>query len=261
MNDEEKKQYWCDTCNKGFSTKGNLAYHKKTNKKCIKERGSVREISNICKYCDGAFLERRQLERHLDKCTVAKKILKYEQKIQTLEATIIAMKGKSSRNYNLPHLDMEILQERFDATKDLFVDAISEGPTQLGIYTGKYIFRGFLICSSLSRYTIHYMNDDKQIKDPKGLKITKIFFDLIKPDFPDLTKRAKDNLERHEEKAKRENPEMQETAENTFQEYYNNIFLIKKLQSFQKTEDADYANIQASFIKGLCQILSKEQNI
>ena len=44
----------CEFCQKEYSTKSNLTYHVKTNKKCILLRGEIVESKEFfnCEYCD-----------------------------------------------------------------------------------------------------------------------------------------------------------------------------------------------------------------
>ena len=56
----------CEFCQKEYSTKGNLSYHVKTNKKCILLRGETVESKDLfnCEYCDFKTLNKSVFKSH-----------------------------------------------------------------------------------------------------------------------------------------------------------------------------------------------------
>ena len=81
----------CETCNKHFTTKGNLSQHKKKKIRCIK---SI-ETALTCKKCKYTFSNNANLKKHLltSKCANTEdKFKKLEEKNQKLEEMIEELK-------------------------------------------------------------------------------------------------------------------------------------------------------------------------
>lgn len=65
----------CNYCKKTFSTLGNLKYHKKTNKSCIKIQSdnnliSEKIITITCEFCNKIFTSVKTLKVHLNICKI-----------------------------------------------------------------------------------------------------------------------------------------------------------------------------------------------
>jgi len=63
----------CNYCKKTFSTLGNLKYHKKTNKSCIKIQSDNNLISEkiiTCEFCNKIFTSVKTLKVHLNICKI-----------------------------------------------------------------------------------------------------------------------------------------------------------------------------------------------
>ena len=84
----------CDYCNSKLSTKGNLLFHQKNNKKCIElQKNKSTDINyNLkkCQFCNKEFSS-NIIKRHLSNCKIKKekdlenKMSEYENKISILE--------------------------------------------------------------------------------------------------------------------------------------------------------------------------------
>ena len=59
----------CEFCEKIFASKSNLNYHHKKAKYCLEKRGMKPELI-FCDNCNLGFIEKRQLERHFNKCSL-----------------------------------------------------------------------------------------------------------------------------------------------------------------------------------------------
>jgi len=58
----------CDICKTIFKSKYNLKSHLTTNKKCLKLRGLELTSSFVCKGCNAAFVNNKNMNIHLDSC-------------------------------------------------------------------------------------------------------------------------------------------------------------------------------------------------
>lgn len=248
----EEKKHWCETCEKGFTTKSNLTTHLRTNKKCLASRSESRQLQYVCKYCDIDFLEKRQLDKHTDKCTVAKKIIEYEERIRILEEKT----PKINECGNLKPLTANHIRNCFSATKKLFLNAAQEGPEQIGIYVGENICRRIVTCNSPTRYTIHFMDSEETfIKDQGGLKITKLFFESISTSFQESFDEFLEILEEQKTEAKEDTPDLPETVDEVFQRFEDNIKLVRHIIKSKHKPTPKYMNFQRKFIRGLCRTL------
>jgi hypothetical protein len=88
----------CEYCDKSFSNKGNLNYHKKNNKKCktIQQDHNNESLLSFCDFCNKTF---RDLNTHYNTC---KKKTEYEfQKLQT---------EKDEKDEEIKRLKMRIVE-------------------------------------------------------------------------------------------------------------------------------------------------------
>ena len=86
-----KEEYKCQYCNSTLSTKGNLLFHQKNNKKCLEiQKNNSVEINcklKNCEFCEKSFSS-NIIKKHLLTCII-KKEKEYEIKICKLEQIII----------------------------------------------------------------------------------------------------------------------------------------------------------------------------
>ena len=86
----------CEHCEKEYSTKSNLNYHKKTAKKCLSLRDTVENINFlICKKCDFQTTLKSSMDRHKCKSSefYERKILELESKSKNDERRILELEG------------------------------------------------------------------------------------------------------------------------------------------------------------------------
>jgi acyl carrier protein len=77
----------CDICKTIFKSKYNLKSHLTTNKKCLKLRGLELTSSFVCKGCNAAFVNNKNMNIHLDSCKkyiILKVKEEYDIKIQKI---------------------------------------------------------------------------------------------------------------------------------------------------------------------------------
>lgn len=185
------KNFHCDTCNKDFSSKGNLTQHLRTNKSCL----WARDIKTIpeCNFCN-AKLTKTNYEEHIKNCTFKIKvpvlieenqILKEENKLQKekiilLEERIKSLTKPNNVPYLLPLTKEHIIETVKNTLKALDV-AVIYGPKELGIYAGNFVFKDRVFCSCVSRYTVQFIEEtsNKRIIDGGCKLLTEKFIELI----------------------------------------------------------------------------------
>lgn len=187
MNDI-KQEYRCDICNKAFSTKGNLVQHIKNNKKCLWARDI--NTNPECNFCN-TKLTKTNYEEHVKNCKFKVKVsalleenqkLKEENKLQKEKNLLLEEQIKSLTKFNnIPYLPLTqkyILETTQNTVKDLNF-AIILGSKELGIYAGNFIFRDRVFCSSTSRYTVQFIeeNSNRRIIDTGCKLLTKKFIE------------------------------------------------------------------------------------
>jgi hypothetical protein len=84
---EENKEFFCEYCNSTLSTRSNLLFHQKNNKKCleIQKSKSIETKSDLkeCEFCRKNFSS-NIIKKHLFTCNI-KKEKEYENKISELK--------------------------------------------------------------------------------------------------------------------------------------------------------------------------------
>jgi hypothetical protein len=89
----------CEFCSSTFSNKKSLLYHQKNTKYCLQVRGS--STSFRCKVCSKELSEKRQLEKHEEKCGLAQKTESQAEIILKLTQELEVAKQMSEKSEKL----------------------------------------------------------------------------------------------------------------------------------------------------------------
>ncbi len=102
-----KYPHTCITCNKSFSTTGNLLRHVDTAKYCLKLRNELEEkLKYKCNYCEYITSRKDGLIAHIDICGAKKESeLKEHEKLKT-DLLIMKTKLECATQHNLATIDM-----------------------------------------------------------------------------------------------------------------------------------------------------------
>ena len=200
----------CEFCSSTFSNKKSLLYHQKNAKYCLQARGS--STSFRCRVCSRELSEKRQLEKHEEKCGLAQKtesqaeiILKLTQELE------LAKQMSSVFHTQLAQKDQQIVELQ-NKLENIALSAVSynyseEDPRIIEIYkdekeddvdTTPIIIEEKTISQSLEplnlgdNYTIEYRDEDgyinvsnlckaggKQFKAWNRLDKTKAFLQVL----------------------------------------------------------------------------------
>lgn len=89
----------CEFCSTTFSNKKSLLYHQKNTKYCLQPRGSCTSFK--CRVCSKELSEKRQLEKHEEKCGLAQKAQNQTKIIQQLTQELEVSKQISEKSEKL----------------------------------------------------------------------------------------------------------------------------------------------------------------
>ena len=203
-------------------------YHQKTAKYCLSIRGS--HSQHKCMYCGKEISEKRQLEKHSEKCGSSKKIeeqcdtiLKLTQEIQILKEMQntfkqqllekneqihqlqnklenIAIQGvkkhSSVTNNNIINNLIPITDEHLrEQAQFLTLDHIKQGALGYANFVCDYALKDRITCVDLSRRKVKYKNPDGLvITDPEMSVLSKKLFSSIQQKNTELTRQYKKEL-------------------------------------------------------------------
>jgi hypothetical protein len=217
----------CEFCSKEFTIKGNLLYHQKTAKYCIKIQGKEVKDEFICFECNKTFLTKFSFTRHIKLCqekieTEQKEksvnelnsnilklkskleskdeyISKLEEKIEKLENHIIKLSEKpthttTTTNNNQRYQQqiiqnlIPILDEHYEQIRDnLTEEHIKRGADGYADVTYDFM-KDKIACTDFSRRILTYKDEKGNIiKDPKMNVFAKKIFTYIQPKCDELT--------------------------------------------------------------------------
>lgn len=278
--------YRCEFCDSKFTKKCNLLYHQRTAKYCLANRG-ITNNQNTCEICNKNFSEKRQLQIHMEKCSSIKRALEmeeqlrkkdalnlnltkklieaiqqnkdYETTIEKLEKQIsdlqsklenIAIQGvKKSTTTNILKLQ-PLTKDWLDAQALLLTDDhLSQGITGLAQFAADNSFKDRVICTDMNRKSLRYKEGDGKVsKDPKGKKLSKMFFESIKSKadniLPDMIEKIKQELDDAGEE-----PSVFDAIAGKMTELINVEKGIKQISKGQETQ------LKEEFTKQLCELL------
>jgi hypothetical protein len=263
----------CDYCNNIFSSKGNLETHQKKALYCINKRGLVINEKFNCDDCKKEFTEKRYLTKHLEKCNITKKyhdttkvitiqsiqILdlekqnKYKDEIITelkLQNSIllsklenVAVQGvKKSTTTNIMNIENLTDEWLRESSKNLTIEHIQKGPQGYAEFASQHSLKNRVKCVDFSRQILQYKEDDELIRDKKGKKLSKKFFESIETQNKELIKDTMDSIR---EEMEDKSPEEMDSLMNKM-----NKFLDMNTIELSKNNE-----LKESFVKELCGLL------
>lgn len=266
--------FLCEYCQHIFTKKQSLDIHQKTAKYCLKIRGKKSVF--VCDTCDKDFTEKRNLENHKIKCRVGKsfkelaienirlsqevltykeQIGKYEKIISELQARLenIAIQGakkSTTTTHNTINLQ-PLTKEWLDAQALLLTEEhLINGAAGLAQFAANNSLKNRVVCTDMSRKSLKYKeNDGKVSKDPRGKKISKMFFESIET-------KAENIIPTIIEKIKEEMDDACEDTGNTFASVCNKmdeIINVKKgIKHITKGQEHE---LKEEFTRQLCELL------
>lgn len=270
----------CEFCSGIFSAKSSLTLHQKRAKYCLSNRGIEKEIKYTCDMCDKKFNEKRYMEKHREKCNLPEQLRKkdtmildltknlikatqqnkdYESTLEKLEKQIselqsklenIAIQGvKKSTTTNILKLQ-PLTKEWLDAQAMLLTDNhLSQGMIGLAQFAADNSFKDRVVCTDANRKSLKYKEGDGKVsKDPKGKKLSKMFFESIKSKadniLPEMIEKIKQELDDAGEE-----PSVFDIISGKMTELINVEKGIKQISKGQETQ------LKEEFTKQLCELL------
>ena len=205
----------CEFCSSTFSNKKSLLYHQKNAKYCLQARGSC--TSFRCRVCSRELSEKRQLEKHEEKCGLAQKtesqaeiILKLTQELElakqmsSLFHTQLAQKDQQivelqnkleniaiqgvKKSTSTSITNNQVINNLIPVTDEhlkeqsrfLTLDHIKQGAVGYANFACEHALKDRVACTDLSRRKIKYKNPEGQIvSDPEMMVMSKKLFTAI----------------------------------------------------------------------------------
>jgi uncharacterized coiled-coil protein SlyX len=278
--------YECEFCGNKFTMKCNLLYHQRTAKYCLSKRGIVND-QNVCDICGKNFSEKRQLQMHMEKCSLpkrlvdleeqlakkessnanlTKKLIEYAQKNRDNQKTIenlqkqisdlqsklenIAIQGvKKTTITNILNLE-PMTKDWLDTQALLLTDShFSKGVAGLAQFAVNNSFKDRVVCTDANRKSLRYKEEDGKIsKDPKGKKLSKMFFESIQSKADDMLPAMIEKIKQELDDAGEE-PSVFDAIMGKITELIN---VEKGIKQISKGEEHD---LKEEFTRELCELL------
>jgi hypothetical protein len=247
--------YECEFCHNSFQVQKSLIHHQKSAKYCMELRGKP-EL-HTCVICNKEISSKKQYESHLENCLANvrdKKIAVLEKEIQGKDETITmlqkqianlqdklkdvaikcASKPTTTNILNLQSLTKDWLD---DTAKNLTLEHIQRGPLGLAEFASENSFKNRVQCTDSSRQILQYKEEDSIIRDRKGKRLAKKFFESIQSQNDGLIREAMCKiLEEMKEKPQEELDAL-------------------SVKMDQLIEMKDPSKKKAEFVKELCDLL------
>ena len=267
--------FTCDYCKNTFSSKGNLETHQKKALYCIEKRGITISEKFNCDECKKEFTEKRYLTKHLEKCNIIKKYqdvnqlviiqsnriidlqkenkykddlieeLKLQNSILLNKLENVAIQGvkkPSSTTNNI--LRIENLTDEWlkQSSQNLTLEDIQRGSKGYAEFASRHSLKDRVKCVDFARQILQYKEDDAVIRDKKGRKLSKKFFQSIESKNKHLILEAMRSIRE----------EMEDKTEEEMD------VLIDKMNKFVDMKTVDLVNnqdLKEEFVRELCELL------
>jgi len=253
----ENTKYVCTYCNKNLSDKRLLEAHE--------EKCSTSEKIKDLQY--NSMLEKKQeiinnLEKKYQDTVIKfeKQILLLEQENKYCKQTIEELKSQNERiqskieniavqGVNKPTTTNNIIKIQNltdewlkESSNNLTLEYIEKGPFGYAEFASQHSLRNRVKCVDFARKILQYKEDDAIIRDKKGKKLSKKFFESIESKNKDLISAAMASIR-------------QEMEDKTPEEL---DVLIEKMNKFLDMKTIDIASdkeLKEDFVKELCELL------
>lgn len=247
--------FTCQNCQKEFTGKRCLDSHIE---KCPKYISSLQE--QLCKK-DSEIATLNSVNT-----TITRKLIQVTQQNQDYEKTIqtqkeqisdlqnslkdVAVQGvKKSTTTNILKLQ-PLTKEWLDAQALLLTNGhLSQGVAGLAQFAADNSFKDRVVCTDVNRKSLRYKEGDGKVsKDPKGKKLSKMFFESIKSKtddiLPNMMEKIKDELDYAGEE--------QEVLEAVMSKMTELINVEKGIKQITKGQEHE---LKEEFTKQLCELL------
>jgi len=209
-------KYKCHFCNRDFSSKANLNYHRTNTKYCLEKQGIQHEFN--CEECKKSFLSDNMLQKHFLKCIDYQKKqmrIHYDKIISDKDKIIkelqdklenIALKAISRPsviNANTDNRIQQTINNLIPITDDhlkeqaqfLTLEHIKQGAIGYANFACEHALKDRITCVDVSRRKVKYKNQDGLvITDPEMTVLSKKLFSSIQDKNTQLTKQYKGEL-------------------------------------------------------------------
>jgi len=265
----------CKFCKNSFVNNCGLLYHQRSAKYCLKIQG-IENTKYICTKCGKNLSDIRLLEAHQEKCGLSEKVKQQQDTIVSLEKKIvlliqknkahkqdkkiisnqarqiselqdklkdIAVQGiKKSTTTNILKLQ-PLTKEWLDANaKNLTLEHIQRGAIGYAEFASENSFKDRVKCVDASRQILQYKEEDSVIRDRKGRRLAKKFFESIQSQNKELITDAMNKI--REEMDGKSNEEIDP--------------LLAKMDEFVDINGIDLVKneeMKLEFVKELCDLL------
>ena len=274
----------CEFCHGIFARKSALAHHIKTAKYCLDIRGE--KVDHVCVSCGRNMSDKRQLERHQEKCSIAKKVEDYKielnnlQKINTEHEKTIAVLQEKLKQSEQSKLELrQTNQDLQNQIKDIAVQGVKKSTTtnilklesltdewlhkQAMLLTNEHLSQGVaglaqfavdnsfkdrVVCTDQSRKSLKYKENGKIIKDPKGKTLAKKFFSSIKSKTDNIIPEMIEKIKEELDNAGEEH-EVFEMVKSKMEEL---ISVEKGIKTITKGQEHE---LKEEFTRQMCELL------
>ena len=264
----------CEFCKNFFVTKSALHHHQQSAKYCLKIQG-IQTTKYICSNCNKSLSDKRMLDTHQEKCGISDKVKYLQDTVSNLEKQNIlfqqeivfykkTIKDLKIQNSELQHnikdlaiqgvkksttitnniVNIENLTDEWlkTSSKNLTLDHIERGPQGYAEFASQHSLKDRVKCVDFARKILQYKEDDSVVRDKKGRKLSKKFFESIQSQNKELIIDAMTVIRN-------------EMEDKTPEELDS---LIEKMNKFMDMSTIDLSkneDLKESFVKELCELL------
>lgn len=243
----------CEICNKNFSEKRQLQVHKE---KCNMSNYILTLEEKLCKKdtiiedLTKKLIESKQQNRHYETT-----IEKLEKQIFQLQSKLenIAIQGvKKSTTTNNNTINLQPLTKEWLESQALLLteEHLSQGILGLAQFAADNSFKNRLVCTDMARKSLKYKeNDGKVSKDPRGKKISKMFFASIEAKAENIIPTMIERIKEEMDDVCGEDGDIFESVCNKMDE------IIKVKKGIKHITKGQEHELKEEFTKQLCQLL------
>lgn len=261
---KELEKFECQECHKKFTEKRYLEKHdEKCNKtkyitileeQLRKKDAEIVTLNSVNTAITKKLIQATQ--QNIDNQIIS---TKYEEQIERLEKQIkdlqnslkdVAVQGvKKSTTTNILKLQ-PLTKEWLDAQALLLTNGhLSQGAAGLAQFAVDNSFKDRVVCTDVNRKSLRYKADDGKVsKDPKGKKLSKMFFESIKSKADDILPNMMEKIKQELDDVGEE-PEVLDAVMSKMTELINVEKGIKQITKGQEHE------LKEEFTRQLCELL------